>query len=108
MLSSSGCTIWIVGIELKRFLRRIRGIFFLGLLWALGWGVAFLGLGLLFGSAGVGLPFVAAMGMFYGFVGGVSFALILSSLNAAVLSLSCHFGGLLCGGLLGASGCSFP
>ena len=63
---------------MKGILRRIRGTVGTGLTWAVGWGIAFLGFGLLLGRAQGELSSVAFRGVFFGFVGGVSFALILS------------------------------
>jgi len=62
----------------KRFLRRIRGVIGAGILWSMGWGVVFLGFRLLFGPPQAELSSVVAVGMFFGFFGGASFALILS------------------------------
>jgi hypothetical protein len=63
---------------MARFLIRLRGALSTGILWAIGWGVAFLGLGLLLGPAQTSLLVLFKIGMFFGFVGGVSFALIMS------------------------------
>jgi hypothetical protein len=62
----------------KRFLRRIRGVIATGITWSIGWCVAFLGIGLFTWPTLGDLPVVAASATFFGFISGVSFALILS------------------------------
>lgn len=63
---------------MKNILRRLRGVLGTGVTWAVGWGVAFAGL-----RIGLGFPYgnlleAAVNGMILGFIGGSSFAVILS------------------------------
>ena len=65
---------------MKRWLRRIRGAFGLGLTWAVAWFAAGMALLLIVGPDAADVPFPLGFGMF-GFIAGATFSVVLGAIE---------------------------